>query len=82
MNKRIDFVLVRRLRKAFNLWGEYNAQQVLDITKGTTTRAFIELEMAAEQMSRAFRKAFRHEALRTRNIVERMKQEIERVVRR
>lgn len=49
MNTKIDFILVRRLRKAFDLWDEYSAQQVLDITKGTTTRAFIELGIAFQQ---------------------------------
>lgn len=47
----IDFELVRRLRKAFQLYEGYSTQQVLDITKGTTTRAFIELGLAFHRLS-------------------------------
>lgn len=55
----IDFELVRRLRKAFNMFEGYSAQQVLDATNGTTTRAFIELGLAFDRVGIEFRRASR-----------------------
>lgn len=46
---KIDFMLVQRLRKAFDLYEGYSAEQVLEITKGTTSRALIELGLAADR---------------------------------
>ena len=57
MGHLIDFELVRRLRKAFELYDGYSAEQVLEVTKGTTLRAFIELNLAMHRLGVEFKRA-------------------------